>query len=142
MKSCADCDRQLCEVCDDTSFYCTVCSSTYCVNCYQDWIEAPKYLTRCDGCPRQSCPQCITKKCSQCCTVLCQDCAEERMVTSHDSITYCDNCTQLQSCAACTCPYIPSDGADNGGVDTMCLDCMSTGMEVVSEESLDNGMDT
>ena len=71
-----------------------------------------------------------------------QDCVEERMVTSQDSITYCDNCTQLQSCAVCTCPYIPSDGADNVSVDTMCLDCTSTGMEVVSKESLDNGTET
>ena len=81
-----------------------------------------------------------------------EDCAEERLVTSndgdsydsvtsndgdsYDSITYCDRCTQLQSCAVCTSPYFPGDGA------TMCLACMSTGMEVASEDSLDNGMDT
>ena len=135
MVSCADCDRQLCEGCDNNSFYCAVCGSTYCETCQLGWNTD---TTPCDRCSRRSCYQCITKECSGCDTVLCQDCSEERMVTSHDSITYCDNCTQFQSCAVCTCPYIPGDEADDGGLDTMCLDCMRTGMEVVSEESIDN----
>lgn len=139
MESCADCDRLLCQGCHHDSYYCAVCCSIYCQTCRFGWNQD---MTTCDHCLRWSCYQCITKQCSQCCTVLCQDCSEERMVTSHDAITYCDNCTQLQSCAVCTCPCVPSDGANNGDVDTRCLDCMSAGMEVVSEESLDNGMNT